>query len=151
VTGIAGWLAVVGVGAMATAASAGSGHRIPAVTIDGAATTTICFVTPAIRKHIRRHVEQIRYCYERQLQSHPRLAGTVSATFTIAGDGTVTSSAATGVDDEVSTCIAKVIAQIQFSTTDGPSIVHYPFELRPVVVREDLGVLPEGATGRVTP
>jgi hypothetical protein len=98
-----------------------------------------CFDQPPVRAYIRRHVDNIRYCYERELQGHPTLAGTVAVTFTIGTDGSVTHSGATGVDDEVSTCIAKVIAQIRFPPIHEPVLVHYPFELRPVVVREDAG------------
>jgi hypothetical protein len=41
---------------------------------------------------VKRHLSAIRYCYQRELQREPELAGKVVAKFTIGGDGSVTAA-----------------------------------------------------------
>jgi Ca-activated chloride channel homolog len=82
-----------------------------------------------IRRYIKRNTEKIRYCYEKQLLQKPALDGTVTVTFTIGTTGTVTASAATGLDPEVATCVAGVIKQIEFPKAQDSGViqVNYPF------------------------
>jgi TonB family protein len=42
-----------------------------------------------VRKVVRRHRREIKYCYEKQLQRNPSLAGEVNVEFTISGNGEV--------------------------------------------------------------
>jgi hypothetical protein len=85
-----------------------------------------------IRRYIHQNLEKITYCYERRLLGHPQLHGTVNASFTIEVDGHVENSTATGVDDEVASCVAEVLHQIQFPATVGGGTVqvNYPFTFR---------------------
>lgn len=82
-----------------------------------------------IRRFIRRNIQKLQYCYEKQLLVKPRLAGTVVAEFTIDGAGSVIASTASGVDPEVSSCVARVIGGITFPEprNGGVVTVKYPF------------------------
>ncbi len=92
-----------------------------------------------LRRYVKRQSAKVAYCYERELQGKPTLAGTVVVQFLIGGDGHVLSSTASGVDDKVAACIADVVKAIEFpAATDGGKVqVNYPFELRPNIVREE--------------
>ena len=82
-----------------------------------------------IRRYVKRYVNQVGYCYEKELLAKPGLAGTVSVQFLIAPDGTVQSANGSGMDDEVSRCVATVVKQIKFPrpTNGGAVQVNYPF------------------------
>jgi hypothetical protein len=82
-----------------------------------------------IRRYIKRNVQKIQYCYEKQLLAKPTLAGTVQAQFFITPNGTVASSTGSGVDPEVASCVAEVIKNIEFPKPKGGGgvQVNYPF------------------------
>jgi hypothetical protein len=82
-----------------------------------------------IRRYIKRNVQKIQYCYEKQLLAKPTLAGTVQAQFFITPNGTVASSTGSGVDPEVASCVADVIRNIEFPKPKGGGgvQVNYPF------------------------
>ncbi|MDB4959100.1 MAG: putative signal peptide protein [Myxococcales bacterium] len=86
-----------------------------------------------IRRYIKRHINKISYCYEKQLLARPTLAGSVSVSFMIAPGGFVEESTATGFDTDVASCIAAVIKQIEFPKAEngGRVLVHYPLTFRP--------------------
>ena len=80
-----------------------------------------------IRRYIKRNINKIQYCYERELQTHPDLQGTVTAKFVIGTDGLVGASEANGLAG-VDTCIAEVIKGIEFPKPKGAKVtVVYPF------------------------
>jgi len=83
-----------------------------------------------IRRYLRRHLDQIQYCYEKELLARPGLVGEITTEFLISADGTVTSSRADGFDPAVASCVADVIGKIEFprSHHGGNTQVHYPFE-----------------------
>jgi outer membrane biosynthesis protein TonB len=86
-----------------------------------------------IRRIVRRHLERLRYCYERRLVEAPELAGTVEVTFLIGGAGAVVSSSATGVGDNLlETCVADVVHRMQFPRPKRGSLVQvrYPFHFK---------------------
>ncbi len=85
-----------------------------------------------IRRYIKRNLQKIQYCYEKELMTKPRLAGTVQTQFTIGGDGKVTSSTGAGLDPAVASCVANVIHQIEFPKPKNNGIVNvnYPFVFR---------------------
>lgn len=81
-----------------------------------------------IRRYIRRNIQKVQYCYEKQLLVKPTLAGTVSVQFYIAPSGIVMSSTAAGFDPEVARCVADVIKAIVFpKPRSGGVQVNYPF------------------------
>ena len=80
---------------------------------------------------IRRHMNQIRYCYQRELQKNPTLAGKVVVGFTIAADGTVSAAeikATTLGNEAVEQCVIGRFERMEFSepTGGGIVIVSYP-------------------------
>jgi hypothetical protein len=70
--------------------------------------------TNIVRRILRRNQAKLQYCYEKQLLVEPALAGTITARFEIGSDGSVTSSNASGVNDEVASCMATVIRGAAF-------------------------------------
>jgi len=86
-----------------------------------------------IQRVIRRHLPQVRYCYEKELLRDPKLAGKLKVTFTIGSQGLVTRAVV--ADDEslkspaVAACVQKVIQRMKFPAPRGGGVVHvtYPF------------------------
>ncbi|MGZ3425082.1 MAG: TonB family protein, partial [Polyangia bacterium] len=81
-----------------------------------------------IRRVVRAHVNELRFCYERALQSRPELAGRVVSRFTIGFDGRVSSStiASSTIAAGVDSCVAQAIARWQF-VPRCVGAVSYPF------------------------
>jgi hypothetical protein len=86
-----------------------------------------------IRRYIKRNIQKIQYCYEKELLAKSNLAGTVSTQFFITPNGNVASSSGSGVDPEVANCVANVIKGIEFPKPKGGGgvQVNYPFTFRP--------------------
>jgi len=88
-----------------------------------------------IRRVIHEHRNQVRYCYESELQRHPGLNGKVTVKFVIGASGQVQKS---GVDSSslgnpaVENCIVARVYQWQFPKPKGGGIVQvsYPFLLK---------------------
>lgn len=113
-----------------------------------------------IRRYVKRNIQKIQYCYEKQLLAKPTLAGTVQTQFFIAPSGQVASATAAGVDPDVAACIATVLKSIEFPRPKGGGgvQVNYPFTLRlpedsskpghsPVVAASGSGSAASGGTG----
>ena len=85
---------------------------------------------------IKRHMNQIRYCYQRQLTKNPNLAGKVTVKFVIASDGSVSKasikSSSLG-DKAVESCITSRFMRFSFPEPKGGGIVmvSYPFIFSP--------------------
>jgi FHA domain-containing protein len=86
-----------------------------------------------VRRYIRQHLNEIGYCYEKQLLAHPDLGGEVLVKFLISPTGVVQSASGTGFDHEVASCLSGVIGSIEFPKPgDGGSVqVTYPFNFHP--------------------
>lgn len=86
-----------------------------------------------IRRYIKRNIQKITYCYEKQLLAKPGLSGTVQTQFFITPNGNVASASGSGVDPEVANCVAQVIKNIEFPKPKGGGgvQVNYPFTFRP--------------------
>lgn len=88
-----------------------------------------------IRRVVRRHVSEIRACYEQGLAVDPTLAGAVSVSFFIGGSGTVdsaqvsASSLAGPQATAVSDCVVARVRTWVFPAPDGGGVVavNYPF------------------------
>jgi len=91
-----------------------------------------------IRRSIRKNIQKIQYCYEKELLAKPTLAGTVIVQFFIAPSGKVKSSTGSGVDAELARCVATMIKGIEFPKPKGGGgvQVNYPFTFRPEGVKK---------------
>ena len=112
----------------------GLGKSVPSVSIGHPATNDTNLDKAIIRRYVKRNIQKIRYCYEKELLNDPKLAGTITAKFTIEADGTVTAASASGMGNTtVEDCIAKTMSSILFPRPrDGNGLtVSYPFTFRP--------------------
>jgi len=86
-----------------------------------------------VRRTIRRHINEVRFCYEQQLQGRPDLEGRVTVAFTISPSGVVQSanvaSDSTG-NGQVSSCISSAVRRWTFPEAAGVTGVSYPFVLQ---------------------
>ena len=90
-----------------------------------------------VRRVLRRHINELRFCYERALQARPTLAGQVTIQFVIGPDGAVVSSAvaesAIG-HGATETCLATAFRRWPFPSVEGGGVaaVSQPLELIPI-------------------
>jgi TonB family protein len=90
-----------------------------------------------VRRVVRSHVKEIRFCYERELQHEPGLHGRVSVRFVIAPHGRV---ATAGIAESsvahaaVERCVADAVRRWEFPRAPGGGLtfVTYPFVLQEV-------------------
>jgi len=88
-----------------------------------------------VRRVVRRHINEIRFCYERELQTRPDLHGRVLAEFVIGASGDVLAASAspqTLPSEPVASCIASAIRRWQFVAPGAAGAVQvtYPFVLQ---------------------
>lgn len=88
-----------------------------------------------IQRVVRGQQQRLRSCYDRLLVSGPEpSAGSVSIRFTIEPSGTVDRAeiaSATITDPAFLECVRGVVRGMRFPTTDGPTVVTYPFRFEP--------------------
>lgn len=85
-----------------------------------------------IRRVVRLHMNEVKYCYDKELLTKPRLEGRVSVQFLISGAGQVLSSAlqsSTMGSLQVEKCVVDAIKRWEFPKPEGGgvAIVSYPF------------------------
>jgi hypothetical protein len=76
-----------------------------------------------IRRYVKRNIAKLTYCYEKELLAKATLEGTVTTSFTIEAQGNVTGAVASGVDGNVSSCMAGVLSGIEFPKPKGGDAV----------------------------
>ena len=79
-----------------------------------------------VRRIVRAHINEVRYCYLRGLNKNPELRGRVTVEFTIDGNGKVSRSqvqASTVADAEVAQCTAIATRRWNFPRPDGAEVV----------------------------
>jgi TonB family protein len=89
-----------------------------------------------IRRIIRRHINEVKYCYEQELPKRPGLGGRIMVQFTISGTGQVISSvlqSSTMGNVRVESCTVQAVRRWDFPAPLGGGlvIVSYPFVLTP--------------------
>ncbi len=95
--------------------------QVPTIAL-GRPTTTAGLAPTVVRRYVKRSLDRLQYCYEKQLVAAPSLAGTVTARFVIGEDGKVRSSTATGLPS-VDACVADTIRRIAFPPpTEGAKV-----------------------------
>lgn len=140
----AGMLGTIGLGRIGTISRAsgetggGFGAGGTAGLVTSPATTPVVTGSMSreiIQRVIRRHLTQIRYCYEQQLVADPTLTGRVDVSFTIGTNGAVADAevrSTTLGNAAVETCILEAVRRFQFPSPEGGVVrVNYPFVLRP--------------------
>ena len=85
---------------------------------------------------IKRHMNQIRYCYQRELNKNPNIGGKITIKFVIAKDGSVSKASvksSTMGNSAVESCITGRFMRFQFPEPKGGGIVivSYPFIFSP--------------------
>ena len=90
-----------------------------------------------IRRHIGRHINEVRSCYEQALITRPDLQGRIAIWFVIAGSGAVKNAAVASsdvADPHVASCIAAAVRRWTFPQPEGGGLVTvtYPFVLSQV-------------------
>ncbi len=110
-------------------------RRVPRVS-RGRATVSGNLDKDIIRRTVRGHINEVRFCYRQGLAREPELGGRVLVEFVIGGIGEVTASSVTKTtvgDEDVGTCIAKAAKRWTFPRpSDGTDVtVGYPFSLSP--------------------
>jgi hypothetical protein len=88
-----------------------------------------------IRRVIKEHIAQIRYCYELELQRSPGIFGKVATEFVISAEGRVQSTSVTQStlnNEAVESCMMSKIRTWKFPQPKGGGIVvvRYPFILK---------------------
>ena len=88
-----------------------------------------------IRRIVRRHLNEVRFCYQKELQVKRDLYGRLVVNFTIAGNGQVITSGvsrSTLRNVNVETCISRAVRRWLFPKPQGGGlvVVSYPFVLR---------------------
>ncbi len=89
----------------------------------------------AIRRVVRRHLNEVRFCYEQGLQQNPSLEGRVTVAWIISGDGRVQSAnvSSTSLSNRgVEGCISNAVRRWTFPTPENHGVVgvNYPFVLQ---------------------
>ncbi len=90
-----------------------------------------------VRRVIRHHLNEVKYCYERELLHKPTLAGRLLVKFVIGATGQVASSvveSSTTAHPPVDACVAEAVRRWTFPSVNsqgGLVIVSYPFVLAP--------------------
>jgi TonB family protein len=87
-----------------------------------------------VRRTIRTHLNEVRYCYEQELPRHPTLAGRLAVQFVILPSGQVTSSVvqeSTLNLGSLEGCVTQAVRRWKFPQPAGGglTIVTYPFVL----------------------
>lgn len=89
-----------------------------------------------VRRTIRRHMNEVRHCYEQRLAGNPALHGRLVVDFAISAQGlVVTSSVASSNvgDSRLDACVVQAVRRWPFpaANTSGLTLVSYPFVFVP--------------------
>jgi hypothetical protein len=106
-------------------------HKLGGV-IPGQVTTKGFLDREIVRRVVRLHMNEVKYCYEQQLVTKPGLGGRISLQFVISGTGQVISSfvqSTTMNDARVERCVVEAVKRWTFPRPNqaGIAIVSYPF------------------------
>lgn len=95
-----------------------------------------CLDKELIRRVIRAHLSQVRYCYQLALQEQPGLAGKIAVSFAVGAQGAVTAAeiaSATARSETLEGCLLSRVRQWRFPVEKGQLgyRVTYPFVFKP--------------------
>lgn len=103
------------------------------ISLDGPPNIQGTLDAETIRRIVRSHLDQVRYCYERSLTLNPGLQGKVAVRWMIGPDGTVMSAAIeTGLEASVDKCLVSRVKGWRFPAPRGGGtvVVNYPFLMK---------------------
>ncbi len=107
---------------------------LPAEVVPGTPEVRGALDKELIRRIIRRHLNEVKFCYEKERTRNPRLQGRVTVQFTIAPTGAVAASivqSTTLGNPPVEQCFAAAIRRWEFPKPQGGVVVvTYPFVLK---------------------
>ena len=107
--------------------------HVPVIHENGVTTTDGGLSREQVRRTIRQHINEVRFCYEQSLMSRPDLEGRVSVRFMVNADGAVgmsTVADSSGPTAEVGSCVSQAMRRWSFPSSSGPTMVTYPFVLQ---------------------
>jgi hypothetical protein len=101
--------------------------------------------TEVVRRVMRRHINELRVCYEQNLFSTPSAGGVVEASFDVlatgaVGDATMTPAASASLSEETTRCLAGAVRRWTFPEPSNHATVHITTRLTfgdPRVVRTE--------------
>ncbi len=110
--------------------------RTPAVRLGPVTTTSDAAYQDLVRRIVRAHVTEVRYCYNVALRRDPATRGRVAIAFTIDARGKIASAAVaenTSVDNALAVCIAAAVRRWSFvKPKDGREVaVRFSWLLEP--------------------
>jgi TonB family protein len=105
-----------------------------------------------VRRIIRRHINEVKYCYEQELVRRPTLGGRITVQFTIAPTGQVLASvlqSSTMANVRVESCTLQAVRRWAFPQPVGGGLVtvSYPFVLTPAGAVDGTGGGDDAALG----
>jgi hypothetical protein len=115
-----------GAGGGGTLSGLGSGRGFSGPTTPDGPRAELALTTPTVRggldpdtvlRVLKRHAGSLRYCYQRQLQVNPQLAGTLDVTLTLGAQGEVADVKSTGgtlQSPEVESCVLARLRRVAF-------------------------------------
>lgn len=123
-----------GKGSPGSPAFGGRGSRVPTVR-QGQGQAQGALDGEVIRRIVRAHLNEVRYCYNQALARDPGEKGRVAVQFVIGGAGQV-SSAMVGesdVDPALAACVTQAVRRWKFPRGEGAgsTMVNYPFVFAP--------------------
>lgn len=108
----------------------------PAVRMASVTTSSDAIYKDFVRRIVRAHVNEVRYCYNLALRRNPRVRGRVTVAFTIDARGKVASAEVaenTGLEDATAVCIAAAVRRWSFVKPEerGEVSVRFAWQLDP--------------------
>ncbi len=85
-----------------------------------------------IDRVVRRHLNEVRFCYEQTLMTHPAAEGRIAVQFIVNANGEVSVSSLSEASNgtaRAGSCIAQAVRRWAFPNSIAPTLVRYPFAL----------------------
>ena len=86
-----------------------------------------------VRRIIRRHLNEVKYCFQNVLQGHPYLAGETTVRFVVLGTGRVERASRLGSslhNEAVERCLVHAARRWLYPQGQGITVVQVPFRFR---------------------
>lgn len=121
---------LAGLGTRGTGNGYGRGAPRPAATVHlGTVNTTGSLDRDVVERIVRRRLNQIGFCYERELSSAPALTGQLTIRLDVGARGRVTGTqiSSSSMPDTVNHCVESVARRTRFPEVEGGATVTLPY------------------------